>query len=78
MIAFGYIAGMEFYYTPSVANSATAPTLNVNGYGAKVVKRGIYSSSDAIIGTYDMPIGKMLHIIYDGTCLRLMNPASIV
>lgn len=30
------------------------------------------------IGDRVSPAGKMLHIVYDGTNLRLMNPISIV
>jgi len=72
-----YFYGMIIKYVPTVSNTATAPTVNVNAWGAKTVKRGLYSTSDAIVAG-DLPLGKTLMLMYDGTNLRLMNPISIV
>ena len=71
-----YVPGMEFAFIPSVSNTATAPTLNMNSLGAKTVLRGIKASSSSALVAGDITIGVPSKILYDGTNFRLMNPQA--
>jgi len=53
------------------ANSSTTPTLNVNGLGAKTIKR--LDGSALLVG--DLPSGWRARFEYDGTDMLLLNPA---
>lgn len=63
-------AGVSFVMIPHVSSTSTGPTLNVNGLGAKLLRRRVSSS----IGTTTSGIsddwlsaGKPVNVMYDGT-----------
>jgi hypothetical protein len=70
IFATAYFAGLRFSIVVGISNTAAAPTLNLNGLGAKTVKL----SSGLDIAAGDMQIGAVADFVYDGTYLRLMNP----
>ena len=56
-------------------NSTTAPTLNVNGTGAKQIRSYIGSTLDK--SEYEWAAGATLLFVYDGTYWRLQDSGSI-
>lgn len=67
-----YYAGMEVNFKPTTANTG-ACTLDVNGLGAKTIKKNV--SSD--LETGDILSGQMVKVIYDGTNFQLVNDIPI-
>jgi hypothetical protein len=67
-----YYPGMRFSYVVSVSNTGATPTLNVNTLGAKTVIKG----TGAAVAAGSLAIGMVAEIIYDGTYLRILNPAA--
>jgi hypothetical protein len=63
-----YYAGMEVNFKPTTANTG-ACTLDVNGLGAKTIKKSV--SSD--LATGDILAGQLVKVIYDGTNFQLVN-----
>lgn len=63
-----YYAGMEVNFKPTTANTG-ACTLDVNGLGAKTIKKNV--SSD--LATGDILAGQMVKVIYDGTNFQLVS-----
>lgn len=61
-----YIAGQRFIFIPGFRNTAAA-TININGLGAKTIKRA--DGSDLLSGD----LFRVSEIIYDGTNFRLLN-----
>lgn len=62
--------GLSFNMVPHVASTTTTPTLNVNGLGAKVIRRRLSGSMTAttIGGTENwIAAGKPVYMTYDGT-----------
>jgi len=71
-----YVAGMEISYIATVSNTAAAPTVNLNGLGAKTVKLGVGgATSDALVADA-IKIGLLVRLQYDGTDFRLLNPQA--
>lgn len=69
-----YAVGQRFIFKVDAAKGATgASTLNVNGAGAKSIKKE--TTPDAL-GVGDMPAGHVCEVIYDGTQFILVNPAN--
>lgn len=68
--------GKQFTYTPSVSNTATAPTININGLGAKTVILGTNVASGTALIASDITINVPCIIIYDGINFRLQNPQN--
>lgn len=63
-------AGVSFIMIPHVASTTTIPTLNVNGLGAKNIKRRLTSLATAAQAGYTaawLAKGLPFRIIYDGT-----------
>ena len=63
-------AGASFIMVPHTASTSTAPTLNVNGLGAKTIKRRISSIATTLQSGYTsswLASGKPFRVIYDGT-----------
>lgn len=63
-------AGASFIMVPHTASTSTAPTLNVNGLGAKTIKRRLSSIVTTLQSGYTsswLASGKPFRVIYDGT-----------
>ena len=52
-------------------NTTTAPTLNVNGTGAKPIKD--FNGSDLIKAAYKWPEGAAMSLTYDGSSWRIQD-----
>lgn len=63
-----YVAGMHFSFKAGVANTG-ACTLNVNGKGAKTIKKNV--SDDLVTG--DILIGQIVEVVYDGTNMQMIS-----
>ena len=62
-------AGVSFIMIPHVVSSTTSPTLNVNGLGAKNIKRRLSSISTDVQNGYTatwLAVGKPFRLVYDG------------
>lgn len=69
----GYVAGLSIRVKKaSNPNETTAPTINVNGLGAKVI---VKRSGSALAGG-DLPANSALDLLYDGTSFRLLGQAT--
>lgn len=67
-----YAAGQVFKFKANHANTGAA-TLNVNGIGAKTIKKN-RGADDLIEG--DIISGQIAIVIYDGTNLQLLSPSG--
>ncbi|HOX22694.1 MAG TPA: hypothetical protein PLL10_04455 [Elusimicrobiales bacterium] len=65
-----YITGMRLAFKTTRVNTAAA-TLNINGLGAKAIKKNVSGALDA----GDIAAGKVIHVVYDGTNFQLLNHA---
>lgn len=65
-----YTSGLVYLVKFNAANSAGAPTLNINALGAKTIVRP--DGSGLLAG--DIGANMPAFLMYDGTNLRLMNP----
>lgn len=63
-----YTVGMAIQFKANTANTGAA-TLNVNGLGAKTIKKNV--SSD--LSTGDILAGQMVKVLYDGTNFQLVS-----
>lgn len=68
-----YIAGMVVNFKPDTVGGQ--PTLNVNGLGAKNVKKYNAGVIDAVRGG-DLVANQVASVIYDGTQFQLLNQLS--
>lgn len=70
-----YTAKMRFRFTAGGANTIAAPTVNVDGLGAKTIKKlnGIALSPGDIAGS-----GHICDCVYNGTDVILLNPAASI
>lgn len=62
--------GASFIMIPHVVSASTAPTLNVNGLGAKAIKRRLSNLSTSVQAGYTatwLAANKPFRIVYDGT-----------
>jgi hypothetical protein len=66
-----YYTGMVVNFKANTANTTTA-SLNVNGLGAKTIKKNV--DSDLVTG--DILAGQFCTVIYDGTNFQLINNSS--
>jgi len=66
-----YFTGMMVVFTANTANTGAA-TLNVNGLGAKAIKK----QKDVALGDGDIKAGQVVVVVYDGTNFQLVNPPS--
>lgn len=63
-------SGVSFIMIPSKTSTSVTPTLNVNGLGAKNIKRRLSSISTATQSGYSaswLAVNKPFRIVYDGT-----------
>jgi hypothetical protein len=67
-----YVAGQTFKFKAGTANTG-ACSLNVNGLGAKTIKKDV--SSD--LATGDILENQIVTVIYDGTNMQMVNPSVI-
>lgn len=65
-----YVKGMRFQFVTAGANTATNPTLNVNGLGAKAILDG-YGNG---LPVNTLPDVGLLTVVYDGTNFRTEAP----
>lgn len=69
-----YTVGMVVHLLVPLANTITTPTLNLNGLGAKTIRR-ITPSGTAALNVGDIIAGHYGVFWYDGTYMVLLNPA---
>lgn len=65
-----YAQGQVFWFFAFTNSSSTTPTLNVNGVGAKTIKRPDLSA----LAIADIVGGRTYCVAYDGTDFLLQNP----
>ena len=65
-----YIEGMPIFFKSANANTGAPATLNINGLGAKAVKRSV----GADLSAGDILTGQILCVVYDGVNFQLLNP----
>lgn len=76
-VPLAYATGMKVGVIKSAnANATTTPTINVNGLGAKTIKR----ADGTALKAGDLPANALLLLLYDGTAFRVtsMVPSDIV
>lgn len=64
-------AGASFIMIPNIKSDSTAPTLNVNGLGAKTLKRRLSNLATMTVSGYTktwIAANKPFSVVYDGTC----------
>lgn len=66
-----YVTGQTFIFKAGAANTGAA-TLNVNGLGAKTIKKA-YNSD---LATGDILANQIVQVTYDGTNMQMMSPSS--
>jgi hypothetical protein len=66
-----YQAGMMLTFKANVANTGAA-TLNINGLGAKTIKKLVTTD----VAANDITLGQMVIVMYDGTNFQYFNPAT--
>lgn len=67
-----YTLGQEFSFVPAGANTGSAVTLNINGLGAKSVKR----NGTTQLTPGDIPAAGVVSVVYDGTQFQLIAPSN--
>lgn len=74
-ISTAYAAGMIFCVKAGYTNSTTTPTFNVDGVGAKTIKKG---GAQAALAAGDITAGGIYWLAYEasGDCFLLLNPDS--
>ena len=66
-----YVTGQTFFFKAGTANTGPA-TLNVNGLGAKTIKKAY--NSDLVTG--DILANQIVQVTYDGTNMQMMSPSA--
>lgn len=64
--------GTEVHFLPNNSNTTTAPTLNVNGLGAKTITK--FGTNALAVG--DLATTAIAVVVYDGTNWELENPQT--
>ena len=67
-----YVVGQQFLFAPGTANTTTTPSLNVNGLGAKTLKK----DKGAVLGVGELQANQLVLVSYDGTNFQMLSPAS--
>lgn len=65
-----YAAGQTFRFIAGNANTSTT-TLNVNGIGAKTIKKGAAGNVNVIAG--DITASQLVEVVYDGTNFQMTS-----
>lgn len=68
-----YTAKMRFRFTAGSANATTTPTVNVDGLGAKTIKK---HNGSALVAGDIAGSGHICDCVYNGTDVLLLNPAT--
>lgn len=68
-----YVAGLVVRFVAAAANTSAVATLNINGLGAKTIKR---LNGDALEAG-DLPTGGVVEATYDGTDFRIIGLANV-
>lgn len=63
-----YAVGQSFYFAAGTANTGAA-TLNINGLGAKTIKKDY----NVDLSDGDIVQNKIVHVVYDGTNFQLLS-----
>lgn len=71
--ATSYTSGQTFKFKVATANTG-ACTLNVNGLGAKTIKKN--KGSD--LATGDLVAGQVVEVVYDGTNMQMTSPFIVL
>jgi hypothetical protein len=66
-----YIAGMVFRFKANTVNTGEA-TLNVNGLGAKTIKKNL----NIDLATGDIVAGQLVEVMYDGTNFQMISSSQ--
>lgn len=66
-----YVTGQTFFFKAGTANTG-ACSLNVNGLGAKTIKKAY--NSDLVTG--DILANQIVQVTYDGTNMQMMSPSA--
>lgn len=69
-----YFAGQEFKFKANTANTGAA-TLNVNGLGAKTIKK-VAGGITTDLATSDIRAGQYVHVVYDGTNFQMLSASG--
>ena len=69
-----YTTGMRVQFVANLANTGAA-TLNVNGLGAKTIRK-LGGGTDLVSG--DISLGMIVDCIYDGTVFEMQTPPANV
>jgi len=67
-----YATGQKFVFKATNANTTTS-TLNVNGLGAKTIKK----MNDQNLEANDIEAGQIVEVVYDGTNFQMQTPSAI-
>lgn len=67
-----YTSGMQLSFRTNAANTGAA-TINVNGLGAKTLKRGGADLASGVLSN-----GGYVRVVYDGTNFIVVDPAEVV
>lgn len=65
--------GLTVSFVPTVTNTTTTPTLNLNNFGAKTITK--FGTSALLAG--DLTSTALAQVIYDGTGWELQNPQTL-
>lgn len=68
-----YAAGNTFKFLAGFTNTTTAPTINIDGLGAKTIKRN--DGSTCQIG--DIVVGAEVELVYNGTDFLFNSPSGL-
>lgn len=71
-----FTVGMVLVLKITATNTADAPTLNVNGYGAATIKR----ASGQVAAAGDLPVNSFVSFVWDGASWRIVgtSPSNVV
>lgn len=67
-----YVKGQQYSFQADVSNTGVC-TLNINGLGAKTIKKNVSSNLD----TGDILANQIIVVEYDGTNMQIINPHVI-
>jgi hypothetical protein len=71
---FALVSGEVVWVTPTNANTAASPTLNVNSTGAKA----IVNRANIALSAKEIPANRTFGVVYDGTAWRVITPLQRV
>lgn len=64
-----YAAGMMINFKAATANTASPVTLNVNGLGAKTIKKNVSTNLEVA----EIKAGQIVSVLYDGTNFQVIS-----